>query len=376
MNQNFENINKFIESFLKKRSEKEVDKFISLNEKDYYMENKSYCKCHYPGCKNEAIGSHTYPRAFLKKISNDNKVYAINIKSFLASSYYKTNNFMLWEETNINASGVQPLFCSTHDTEIFKRIESPRYTVNLETYLYLFLYRLYIFDFLLESEVYEPRVEREINRTKDYAKKITNESAIKYLSVQNISKRIIQSDGNYSDKIKLKEIFDGVFYNNAMPTDKDFNKYFILKYYDLEGLPDFFASGNQTFSNKNSELNNMLPSICAIVPDKDMKTAYFCILTPKESQNSIHEVCKDLDKAYAKKEEKEFKKYVEFILLEASQNIIITKELYRKLESNGGYKKLEKIFFALLMDQLPIRWFESRDIRLYAIKLLNEIELI
>ena len=40
LNQNFENINKFIENFLKKRSENEVDKFISLNEKDYYMKNK------------------------------------------------------------------------------------------------------------------------------------------------------------------------------------------------------------------------------------------------------------------------------------------------------------------------------------------------
>ena len=376
MSQDFENINKFIENFLKKRSEKEVDKFISLNEKDYYMENKSYCKCHYPGCKNEAIGSHTYPKAFLKKVSKDNKVYAINIKSFLASIYYKTSNFMLWEETNINASGVQPLFCSKHDTEIFKRIESPKYTVNLETYLYLFLYRLYIFDFLLESEFYEPRVERDINRTRDYAKKITNEAEIKYLSVQNISKRIIQSNGNYPDKIKLKEIFDEVFYKNEMPSDKDFNKSFILKYYDLQGLPDFFAGGSLKFSNRNSELNNILPSICAIVPDKDMKTAYFCILTQKESQSSIVEVCKDLDKAYAKKEKKEFKKYVEFILLEASQNIIITKELYRKLESNGDYNKLEKIFFALLMDQLPIRCFESQDIRSYAIKLLNGIELI
>ena len=312
----------------------------------------------------------------MKEISKDNKVYAINIKSFLANVYYKTNNFMLWEETNINAAGVQPLFCSTHDTEIFKRIESSKYTVNLETYLYLFLYRLYIFDFQLESEFYEPRVERDINRTRDYAKKITNESAIKYLGEQNISKKIIQSNGNYPDKIKLKEIFDGVFYKNAMPCDKDFNKYFILKYYDLHGLPDFFAGGSQMFSNKNSELNDMLPSICAIVPEKDMKTAYFCILTPKASQSSIDEVCKNLDKAYAKKEEKEFKKYVEFILLEASQNIIITKDLYRKLESNGGYNKLEKIFFALLMDQLPIPFFESQDLRSYAIELLNTIELI
>lgn len=40
--------------------------FLKLNESDLYDKNIENTICHFPNCKNLAIGSHTYPKSFLK----------------------------------------------------------------------------------------------------------------------------------------------------------------------------------------------------------------------------------------------------------------------------------------------------------------------
>ena len=50
--------------------------FLKLNESDFYVNNKKNTICHFPNCNNLAIGSHTYPKSFLGKFSDDNIVFS------------------------------------------------------------------------------------------------------------------------------------------------------------------------------------------------------------------------------------------------------------------------------------------------------------
>lgn len=241
--------------------------FLKLNESDLYDKNIENTICHFPNCKNLAIGSHTYPKSFLKKFSDNNTVFSTDIKH-IVENVYESTAFETVRKTNIKHSGVQPLFCSYHDTEVFKCIELPKVNVDLETYICLFLYRAFIYDYQIESTVHNPNVSRQINSEKHYSKKISDFDAQSYLLEQFIANSIIKLNNDFSSYNKLKQKFDNIFISNDLPNSEKFKEQFSLVYYDLGFVPEFLASGtmHRTLDNNNPE--RPLPSIFAIVPDK------------------------------------------------------------------------------------------------------------
>lgn len=375
MNFEFGTVDKFINDFIQNKYKQKSNIFLRLNEVEYYEENKSGTLCHFPCCGDVAIDSHTYPKSFLRKIAGGNKVFATDIKHIVGNSY-DVGVSDLVKDTHIKKSGVQPLFCKKHDADIFKAIEVKNINTNLETYLCLFLYRSYIYDYQLESEVHNPSVNRKINIDRPYSKKISKEDEIRYLFEQELSTKLISENASFHNSDIIKNKFDAIFLRKETPNYSDFCKYFELKYYDLGFLPDFFASGSMFFSMDPKRLENPLQSIYSIIPDKSLQTAYFCVLTPNESVDSMKVVIENLEKLYNKYDKKEFNKLIEFLLLDASQNIIMTETLYNNLKINDAYLLLVKASIALVLARLPICPYPSESLRRYSYNLLKSIDLI
>ena len=83
------------------------------------------------------------------------------------------------------------------------------------------------------------------------------------------------------------------------------------------------------YKNDDSDINSHLPSIYAIVPDREYKYSYFTIITPKQEEDSMKIVFDEFDKLYnkyIKEDNKEFLKDVMFFILDCSQNIFFVKK--------------------------------------------------
>lgn len=368
------NIGSIVEKYLKICENKENNIFLKLNEIDYYTMNKAESICNYPECNGKAIRSHTYPQSFLQKIAKGNKIYATDIKQIIGNSYEEGILDPI-KESNIKYSGTQPLFCSKHDSELFKSVELPKFDIELETYICLFSYRLYIYDYVLEREVHDPREDRRINIDKAYSKKIKSEVGNEYLIKNELATNNISRNASFKNNDKVKQKFDKVFLKNKSPNYTDFLKEFNLKYYDLGFLPEFFASGTMFYSLDNIKNVTPLQSIFSIIPDKSLKTAYFCILVPIESLDSIKPIIDDLEKYYSNEDRKEFFKYIEFLLLDAAQNIIMAQSLYESLHTNGDYLKFLKIWTSLNLARTPLYSNKMKFFKEYAYELLCSIKL-
>ena len=71
-----------------------------------------------------------------------------------------------------------------------------------------------------------------------------------------------------------------------------------------------------------------------------------------------------------------FNKLIEFLLLDALLNIIMTETLYNNLKINGTYLLLVKACIALVMARLSIFPYPSKSLRCYSYNLLKSIDLI
>ncbi|HEM5071684.1 TPA: hypothetical protein U1212_002389, partial [Streptococcus suis] len=158
--------------------------------------------------------------------------------------------------------------------------------------------------------------------------------------------------------------------------------YFSLKFYDLGFVPEFWASGTMYFISRESiEMHDGVPlqSIFAIVPDKTLNTAYFAILSPHEALPAIKPLIDSLDNYYNSREKHQqemFTKMMEFLLLDASQNIIMTDNLVTKLKKSGSIVNLSKITYALTLNRLGMNIFDHEATRLYAFELSKTLDLI
>lgn len=352
--------------------------FLQLNEKDRFNNNLKETKCHFPNCKEMPIESHTYPKSMLKKIAKSNNVYSINLSKLVGASYSDRKPPIL-ERMNIVHSGVKPLFCKFHDTEIFKRIELKNIDVDEKTYLCLFLYRVFCYDYLLEKEIKLADNTGEILKEKDYSKKITKEDERKYFIEQKVAQFMLNEQYSFDNYKNLKSLFDEIFNCTSEPVFKDFQNNFHLKFYEIRNTSNFLACGSQSYyapTYKGSTIPK-LPSIYALVPNKKCDATYFAILIPNVEKNNMVPLIKYLDDEYKKYENNlsnTFIKIVEFLLLESAQNIIMTERLYNRL-SEKEKETFETVYYYLVIAR-QYGGEESKCIKDEAYRLLTEISLI
>lgn len=98
---------------------------------------KWFCMC--PNCNKEAINSHLLQRnGILNHITCDGHLYEVRQEGFFK---WQNNNPVTFKKVGIMQAISFPLFCSDHDTSIFKRIEGGR--IDFDDYIgqLLFSYR-------------------------------------------------------------------------------------------------------------------------------------------------------------------------------------------------------------------------------------------
>lgn len=314
-------------------------KFLELNEKELYNKSLKLCKCNYPGCKNQAINSHTYPQSYLKKFTKNIFLYATDIELVASKLYSPPCDLNLVSKMSIKKAGAKPLFCSTHDSDVFREIESNE-EIDVENYLFLFLYRAFIYDYVMEKNTKNPIVPTQILKDKDYAKKISEKDEKLYLFNRKIVQHVLRSDYDFDCYEVLKNKLDTIIIENSGNSKKRMNlvnERFGLRYFKIDKRLDFMASGTMTFRHPQVKplKEECLPSIYALVPDKSNRFAYFSILFPLEEKESMEFLYGKLEKEYNKYQRgmnNEFIKDIEFLLLDASQNILLNEKLYEKLK--------------------------------------------
>ena len=374
---NFQKIDEEFEKIIYSHKIGDDNKFLKLNESDYYRDITTNTICHFNNCDKIAIKSHTYPKSFLKKISPSGVIYSTDIRHVVENTYELDSVDVVYK-SHINKSGVQNLFCKEHDSQLFERLEIKSLvdSTDIETYLSLFLYRFFIYDFKLETEVHSPNKKRKINSKKSYAKMITEEKEIDYLLRQELSTKLISENASYDLNAVLKLKFERIFDRNESPNYSDFEKEFKLEFFDLRFQSKAFISGTMYFNS--TQINPTVPSIFGLIPGKDFNTTYFAILIPKESENEMKNYIVHIKQSYEEYTygNEDLLNLIVFTLLDATQNIIITESQYNKLNKLGQYKDFQKAYLALTMARLPFSPFKAKDLRNYSLQLVKKFSLL
>ncbi|RVU55764.1 hypothetical protein [Anaerosphaera multitolerans] len=351
-------------------------KFLQLNEQDLLKSKKRNSKCNYVNCNERAIGSHSYSRDFLNSITQyDDEIFCLNLDNMYRNMYINREDFPL-NKKHINNAGVENLFCSKHDNEVFERIENLRFKTDLDTYLYLYGYRFFIFEYYHENMT-KKELQPKIYENKSYSKQINKELQEKYLSDKEYIIDSLDNLYNKSNFDEVKKIYDKIFCDNSLPTCKEFSENFILKKFKLKGEINFFANGSMAYKNDDSDINSHLPSVYAIVPDREYQYSYFTIITPKQEEDSMKIVFDEFDKLYhkyIKEDNKEFLKCVMLFILDCSQNIFFVEKFYNRLTKNNDIDNIKKVYYYLAQARL----FNdiSADLKQIAYEYISKINFI
>lgn len=329
-------------------------KFLQLNEQDLLKSKKRNSKCNYINCNERAIGSHSYSRDFLNFISQyDDKIFCLNLDKMHRNMYINREDFPL-NKKHINNAGVENLFCSKHDNKVFERIENLRFKTDLDTYLHLYGYRFFIFEYYYEDMI-KKEFQHKIYENKSYSKKIDKNLEEKYLSDKEYNIDYLNNLYNKSNFDKVKKIYDKIFCDNSSPTYKEFSENFILKKFKLKGEINFFANGSMAYKNDDSDINSHLPSVYAIVPDIEYKYSYFIIITPNQEEESMKKVFDEFNNLYNEyinEDNKDFLRCVMFFILDCSQNMFFGEKFYNRLRKNKDIAKIKKAYYYLTLARL------------------------
>lgn len=344
-------------------------KFLGLNEKSRFEKHLKKSTCNFLNCKAYAINSHSYPMSFLRKnppiycidmIKESKSVVDENIRGFITKK-------------SIKNSGVLPLFCRNHDQNVFSRIENKNQSVDIQTYLYLYSYRFFIYDYYMESYARET-IKPENDLDENLIKKLEKGELHNYVMSMNIVAKILNNQYNIENLNIVKEKFDRIFCKQKEPTSSDFQESFNLKYYELNITSDFFASGIMHFKSGDSNNDSKpLVSIFSLIPDLAAEKFYFTIVTPKEEMKNINPLIDYLNSEYEKyqrKEENDFLYLVVFLLLDASQNIFLTDNLYSEKIVN----KLEELYSLLVYARIEREL--SIKVRLHVYEEIKNLKII
>lgn len=325
------------------------DKIFELNKKEALRNYRKEATCLFTGCTQPAINSHTYPNSFLKQISRQEDLLVLNLDELYCSRNEIGVNKLFTTKSSKKAA-VEKLFCSSHDDKIFAPIEKSPLDTDIESYLYLYAYRLFIHEFYLEKigkgqafspQVYEgtsfyPQFNENLKRT--------------YISSEQRVANFLNVLSPHDMTCSVKEEFDRVFQMTNQPNACDFSKFFDLSNFKFEAPPSLLLSGIKTFKMPHQKTGGELPMVFFIVPTPDFKGSIFGIVSPTSERESFNFLKSEFAKSYKKYKlgiSQNFILDVLFMLLDASENWVLTRSLYEQWEKDGSLAKMVKAWFCL-----------------------------
>lgn len=360
---------------LKSNDEREAAKLVSPKNK----------RCMFYGCNSTPIKSHTVPKSFLNnKFSEENSkgvkvVFWSNLKDIVSNTLDESKLGQSLYETPTNQAGVLPLFCSKHDNQLFSKIEDKNQNVTVEQYIFLMSYRSFIYNFYKEFSVRNGSLSGKINFDSQFHQVINQNIIDKHNNQRDFVTDYVADIFNFSNWEKVKHKFDRLLQRNSCPTNDEIDNEFDIYIFKISNDFLWTAHGVTEWSNKN-DIKEHLPSCYGVVPSYQKFDPLFYVTVPKEENLFLRKTLiaefKMFHSLYKLGINKEFLKIIQYMMIDCSENVILSPSLYKKLDSSNQLLVLNDLNISLIKKRsYPIGSIVSRYLGEKSLKLSRDLDL-
>lgn len=330
------------------------NKLFRLNKKETLRRYRDEASCLFTGCVQPAINSHTYPNSFLKQISEQDDLLVLNLDELYSSSE-KVEAAELFVPKSTKKAAVEKLFCRLHDDKVFAPVEKNPLSTEIETYLFLYAYRLFIHEFYLENLVKGEASVPHVHEDTSFYSRFDKSLETSFLLQEKIASHVLDALSPHRGTVLVKEEFDQVFRISDAPNGEAFLKFFDLAYFRFDAFPRFLLSGIKTYRMPSQNGGGILPMIFFIVPSPDFRESFFGIVAPKSERKSFSTLASSLNKEHQKYLEGDSNIFVAsmlMMLLDASENIVLTRSLYEQWRDSGTWLKMIQAWECLTLGDI------------------------
>lgn len=321
--------------------------------------------CIFPGCCERAIGSHTFPKSVLKKISGG--------KLFYTTRFEKEDEILRRRESA--SAGVERLFCKYHDDVVFRRIERESENTDIELFLYLYAYRAFAHEYFFD--VYSRGDGGWPDTCAEATHSVLLRGAVKerYQIDEFLSRVLFNKVNPRSEITSLKELFDSVFADGEFPELERFKQNFDLKYFALDVPPRLMMTGIQTFHFDFFPGSGRIPMVLLLVPSRDARNSYFAIISPKSEREAFCLLRGDFIRHFKEIVTPKSEGFIPMVLLcmlDASENIVLSDSLYQQWDKDGSLACFFEVWEQLTRGRLqPEQQSEIKSQALISIRKIN-----
>ncbi|WP_307741272.1 hypothetical protein [uncultured Mobiluncus sp.] len=326
------------------------NKLFWLNKKETLRRYRDEASCLFAGCALPAINSHTYPNSFLKQISEHDDLLVLNLDELYSSSE-RVKAGDLFVSKSPKKAAVEKLFCKLHDDSVFSPIEKNPLNTEIDTYMFLYSYRLFIHEFYLENLVKGEASVPHVHEDTNFYSQFDNGLKTCFLFQEQMASYMLDNLYPHRNTVLLKEEFDRVFRTSEAPNGEDFSKFFDLAYFRINAFPKLLLSGIKTFRMPNQNGNgDVLPMVFFLVPSPNFRESFFGIVAPKSERESFNILLSFFNEEYQKYLNSNSQTFVSsmlMMLLDASQNIVLTRSLYEQWRDDGSWLRMIQAYECL-----------------------------
>lgn len=186
---------------MKNKRQIEISNVISGIDKNLAKKN---WKCLHPNCGKDAINSHLLQKnGVLNNVAEDGHLYEVKSESIFK---FKANEYPLkFIKKGINEAFSLPLFCNSHDTDLFASIEKGEIDFNLYSNQLLFTYRAICAE-LRKKEILQEKFSRMLKS--NIIHKNASESMIETLELTRYGYELGVKDNDFYKKSIEEELFN------------------------------------------------------------------------------------------------------------------------------------------------------------------------
>lgn len=296
-----------------------------------------------------AIHSHSiWKSGILKLIAKDNQVYWINPNDRFEIFGDKKE---LFSSVIIKNATVYRGFCNTHDDNLFKEIEKDEIYVESPIQKFLYSYRAFSNQHVQDTLSTEAYKLFEEEATKLF--RINQLNGKEIMTIQNMVKNIKErSERGKRIFTNTSKEFHNIF--RLIEENKDntieIDKKFILKSYKINKKIECACSGisDPLLDTKgNSIIRNNTGFLFINLFPQDESTSYFTVGLMKSDEKSYSDILNFLDQEYKNYElgtENTFLLAVQNLVVNGSENIVLSPELYYKMKEDASLSNLANQF--------------------------------
>lgn len=301
--------------------------------------------CIHKNCNSKAINSHTFPENYLiynfaSKVRSKNLVYAMTPgwnyieKPNIQKGIESKKNIHFFETSTKNA-GSLPLFCSQHDSLIFKPVDHIPFESNIKNdfiNFYRHFAHTYVqenfFDTIYNHDYKSPALSKQSKFTLKKASEIVNKH-YKYDKTDL---------NNYLTKIH------SIFKSDESLSEESIESEFIIRFFEVEEKLPWCASGTTNFNYKFAEGEIWVTLIIQPESDDKSRVIFICDKSREDDFNLIFSMFEEYYNDYKAGNKEAFLACTQFFSILACKNFIVNYELYK---SDKNYDLISSLNYSI-----------------------------